>query len=123
MADNVHTRTQEAFSSYVEGDLGEDERRKIDEHLAGCIQCRTHLERFRGTIGKLGALKERAPSAFLAGVQDQIRTRSQGRFFGRRRLLFGRIPFEWLSLGMIVAMLVYYIITQHAAPTHVTPSP
>ena len=47
----------------------------------------------------------------------------EGRFFGRRRLLFGRIPFEWVSLAMIVAMLVYYIVTQHASPTQVAPGP
>ncbi len=66
-------------------------------------------------------MRERAPNSFLADIQKQIHTRSKGRFFGGRRLLFGRIPFEWVSLAMIVAMLVYYIITQHASPTQVAP--
>ena len=68
-------------------------------------------------------MRERAPNSFLADIQKQIHTRSKGRFFGGRRLLFGRIPFEWVSLAMIVAMLVYYIITQHASPTQVAPGP
>jgi anti-sigma factor RsiW len=122
-AGNVHARTQACFSAYVDGELPEDERKAVDQHLASCIQCRTELVRWKATLSKLGGLRARAPSSFLADVQNQIRQRSGGRFFGGRRLLFRRIPFEWVSLAMIVAMLLYYIVTQHASPTHVTPGP
>ena len=49
-------------------------------------------------------------------------TRSRGRFFDGRWLLFGRIPFEWVSLVMILAMLVFYILVLRDAPTSVTPA-
>jgi anti-sigma factor RsiW len=120
-AADVHQRTAEAFSAYVEGELPPAERAAIDEHLASCMQCRVSLERFRRTVGGLNALKRTAPGDFLAGVQEQINRRSRGRFFGKRFLLFGRIPFEWLSLAMIVAMLVYYIVVLQASPTGVVP--
>lgn len=94
----------------------------MDEHLASCTQCRVSLERFRRTVGRLGALKRRAPGDFLAGVQAQINRRSRGRFFGKRHMLFGRIPFEWLSLAMIIAMLVYYIVVLQTSPTGVVPA-
>jgi hypothetical protein len=58
----------------------------------------------------------------LESVQAQINRRSRGRFFGKRFLLFGRIPFEWLSLAMIVAMLVYYIVVLQTSPTGVVPA-
>jgi anti-sigma factor RsiW len=119
-----HTRTVEAFSAYVEGELPPAEKTAVDEHLATCIQCRTSLQRFRLTLGGLGRLRHAAaPGSFLADVQRQIHRRSRGRFFSRRWMLFGRIPFEWLSLAMIVAMLVYYIVVLQTSPTHVTPAP
>lgn len=116
-----HARATEAFSAYVEGDLGPAERAYVDEHLSTCLQCRVALERFRRTVGRLGTLKRSAPGTFLEKVQAQINRRSRGRFFGKRHLLFGRIPFEWLSLAMIVAMLVYYIVVLQSSPTGVVP--
>jgi hypothetical protein len=72
-------------------------------------------------MGQLGALKRTAPVSFLENVQEQINRRSRGRFFGKRGLLFGRIPWEWVSLAMIVAMLVYYIVVLQTSPTGVVP--
>jgi anti-sigma factor RsiW len=119
-----HTRTADAFSAYLEGDLAPEEKASLEQHLATCIQCRTSLERFRRTLGGLNSLKRpQPPRSFLADVQRQIRRRSRGRFFRRRWLLFGRIPFEWLSLAMIVAMLVYYIVFLQSSPTGVKPLP
>ena len=121
-AADIHQRTAEAFSAYVEGELPPAERASFDEHISTCMQCRVSLERFRRTVGGLGALKRSAPGDFLAGVQTQINRRSRGRFFGKRYLLFGRIPFEWLSLAMIVAMLLYYIVVLQTSPTGVVPA-
>jgi len=120
-ATDSHKRATEAFSAYVDGELGPAERAHVDEHLATCMQCRVSLERFRRTVGRLGALKRHAPESFLENVQAQINRRSRGRFFGKRFLLFGRIPFEWVSLAMIVAMLVYYIVVLQTSPTGVVP--
>ena len=120
-APDSHQRATEAFSAYLEGDLGPAERAHIDEHLAACMQCRVSMERFRRTVGRLSALKRTAPVSFLENVQDQINRRSRGRFFGKRGLLFGRIPWEWVSLAMIVAMLVYYIVVLQTSPTGVVP--
>lgn len=119
-----HTRTVDAFSAYFDGELSPEEKAAVDHHLSTCIQCRTSLERFRRTLGALGSLKRTsAPNSFLADIRQQINRRSRGRFFRRRWLLFGRIPFEWLSLAMIVAMLVYYIVVLQSSPTGVKPVP
>lgn len=121
MATDVHSRLTERMSAYVDDELPPEEKAAVEQHLATCIQCRTNLQRFRDTIGRLSALKKKAPQSFLPDIQQQIHTRSRGRFFGRRWLLFGRIPFEWVSLVMIIAMLVYYIVTLQSSPTSVTP--
>lgn len=123
MATDVHSRLTERMSAYVDGELPAEEKAAVESHLATCIQCRTNLQRFRDTIGRLSSLKKKAPQSFLPDIQQQIHSRSRGRFFGRRWLLFGRIPFEWVSLVMIIAMLVYYIVTLQSAPTSVTPAP
>lgn len=117
-----HERTRARLSAYLDGDLTPAERRSFERDLASCAACTREAEQLRATLGQLGSLKRPLPSAFLPSVQQQINRRSRGRFFARRRwLLFGRIPFEWVSLVMLLAMLVYYIVTTQGAPTHVAP--
>lgn len=123
MTSDPHAQMTQKFSAYLDGELAPAERSALEGHLGDCAGCRTELEQLRKTVGRLGGLRSKAPGTFLADIQNQIRTRSRGRFFGRRHLLFGRIPFEWVSLAMIMAMLVYYIITTHGTPTQVAPGP
>jgi anti-sigma factor RsiW len=122
-ASDVHARLTERMSAYVDGELPGEEKAAVEQHLATCTQCRANLQEFRDTMGKLAQLKKKAPRSFLPDIQQQIHKRSRGRFFGKRWLLFGRIPFEWVSLLMIVVMLVYYIVTLQSTPTTVTPAP
>lgn len=118
-----HHGAREMFSSFVDGELGETSRRELEQHLEACIQCRTELEEFRRAVGGLARLRHAAPDSFLPKIQEQIFVRSRGRFFAGRWKLFGRIPFEWVSLAMIIAMLVYYIIHLRGAPTGIRPVP
>jgi predicted anti-sigma-YlaC factor YlaD len=118
-----HQKASDLFSDYVDGSLVGAPKTELEQHLGVCIQCRTELEGFRRAVGSLGKLKRSAPPSFLPAIQNQIFTRSRGRFFGRRWKLFGRIPFEWVSLAMIVAMLIYYIALQHGAPAGVRVAP
>lgn len=117
------THPHDKLSAYLEGDLPAPDRATVDQHLTACGPCRSDLERLRATLGGLSRLKRKAPATFLPDIQQQIYTRSRGRFFGKRWLLFGRIPFEWVSLVMIIAMLVYYIATLQGSPTGVSPAP
>jgi len=104
-----HQQASNTFSDYVDGTVGPREK--------------AELEGFRRAVGLLGRLKQPAPPGFLPGIQQQINRRSRGRFFGQRWKLFGRIPFEWVSLAMIIAMLIYYIALTHGSPTGVRPVP
>jgi anti-sigma factor RsiW len=118
-----HQSAAELFSGFVDGELAGSAKSELEQHLSVCIQCRTDLEEFRRAVGGLGRLKHAAPPTFLPQIQKQIFVRSRGRFFGRRWKLFGRIPFEWVSLAMIIAMLVYYIVQLRGAPTGIKPGP
>lgn len=117
-----HDKAKEQFSAYLDGELATEARGDLEQHLAVCIQCRTELEALRRTVGGLGRLKQSAPETFLPSIKQQIFVRSRGRFFSPRWKLFGRIPFEWISLAMIIAMLLYYIFLLRRAPTGVKPA-
>ena len=116
-------RTQAEFSALLDNELSDGERRVVMADVAACPLCAAALEELRTAVASLGKLKQGAPATFLSDVQNQIRVRSKGRFFGKRWLLFGRIPFEWVSLVMILAMLAYYIVMMQSSPTGVTPVP
>jgi anti-sigma factor RsiW len=118
-----HEQASEMFSDFVDGNLAARDKSALEQHLAACIQCRTELESFRRAVGSLGKLKQGAPPRFLPDIQRQIYQRSRGKFFGRRWKLFGRIPFEWVSLATIIAMLIYYIAMMHGTPGGVKPAP
>ncbi len=118
-----HQGAAELFSTFIDGELAAPQKVELEQHLSVCIQCRTDLEELRRAVARLGSLKHAAPATLLPQIQNQIFVRSRGRFFARRWKLFGRIPFEWVSLAMIIAMLVYYIIQLRGSPTGVTPAP
>jgi anti-sigma factor RsiW len=118
-----HAEAQNEFSDFVDGTLADIKRAEVEQHLATCIQCRTELAAFKQTLGSLGRLKQAAPPSLLSDVKQQIYKRSHGRFFAPRWKLFGRIPFEWISLGTIIAMLVYYLAVLHGSPGAVHGAP
>lgn len=116
-------RTQERLSALLDNELSDDDRRAVLAEVQSCEACGKALEELRTTLANLSRLRQAAPPRFLEGIQAQINQRSKGRFFGKRLMLFGRIPFEWVSLVMILAMLAYYILTMQGSPTDVTPAP
>ena len=52
----------ELVTAYLEGALSLEDRRRFDEHLAGCPFCTLYLEQMRETITALGHLPEEAIS-------------------------------------------------------------
>src|SRR4051812_38030071 len=118
-----HEQAQTNFSDYVDGSLPERVRAEVDAHLAACIQCRTELTGFRETVGSLGRLKQAAPPSFLVDIKQQIYKRSHGPVFRPGWKLLGRIPLEWVSLGTIIAMLVYSTPMIPGSPTGTGPTP
>src|SRR6266852_6561944 len=53
---NAHPR--EDFLRFVDGDLGEDEKRNIEKHLASCSECRIYLSSVKTFNEGLGELTE-----------------------------------------------------------------
>ena len=55
---NRHSRLRGLISAYVDGQVTESERSRVEAHLAGCDQCRSELEGLRATVSLLRALPE-----------------------------------------------------------------
>ena len=55
-----HGRLRTLLSSYIDGEVSAQEARRVDEHLAGCAECRRELQELRATVELLGALPELA---------------------------------------------------------------
>jgi hypothetical protein len=62
-----HEELRQRLSAYLEADLAAGERARIEEHLAGCPECRREYLELRHTVDLLRGLPEPEPPADLAG--------------------------------------------------------
>ena len=58
-------------TAYLDGEVDQQQRRRIDEHLQGCQGCRAALDQFQTVIGLAGRLT----AADVADVDPLIRDR------------------------------------------------
>jgi hypothetical protein len=65
----------------------------------------------RSLLSGLGSVSP--PSDLSERVPQIIERRSRGRFFGRRRM-HERIPFVWVSLGMLILAALLYSVLRMA---------
>jgi anti-sigma factor RsiW len=106
----THEEAKERFDDYREGELPEGEQQAMTEHLAVCDSCRESYARFLETMNAVSRIPgARAPAGFVDAVQGQIRRRSRGRFFASRPDWSNRLPFELLSVVMLVAILAIFL--------------
>ncbi len=61
-----HSRAHDLLSAYLEHDLGDAERAKMDAHLRACTTCVGDLEDLRGAVDLLRRLPDPEPPPFLA---------------------------------------------------------
>ncbi|ACY12785.1 anti-sigma factor family protein [Haliangium ochraceum] len=96
------------FSDLHDGSLGADEARALESHLQGCDACRAAYDEFCSAVDALAGMhKMSAPQHFEREVEETIRRRSGGRFFGRKA--FGeRVPFELIAVVVLVFGLVIF---------------
>jgi anti-sigma factor RsiW len=68
-----HRWTGAHLSDYLDGDLGPDERARVEEHVHWCPECRRVLATLRQTVTGLMELRVAAPEGLTAGVIDRLR--------------------------------------------------
>jgi anti-sigma factor RsiW len=65
----------ELITDYLEDALPDDDRRRVEEHLAGCDGCTHYLEQMRETIRLTGMLtEEQVPEEQKRKLLDAFRT-------------------------------------------------
>jgi anti-sigma factor RsiW len=65
----------ELITDYLEDALPEDDRRRVEQHLAGCDGCTHYLEQMRQTIRLTGMLtEEQVPEVQKRQLLDAFRT-------------------------------------------------
>jgi len=84
---------QECLSAYLDGEIGEQMRAQLDEHLASCEGCREALARLRQVDALLGSASAPAVSErFTDRVMAQAREHAAGRRQAFREFWS---PFHW----------------------------
>jgi predicted anti-sigma-YlaC factor YlaD len=61
-------------SAYLDGDVSEEQRRRIDDHLESCQGCRTALGQFRTVIRSTGRLKPEDVASIDPLIRDRLMT-------------------------------------------------
>jgi hypothetical protein len=119
---------RDLLPGYLDGALpersGPPAHERLGRHLAGCMPCRTELQRYRLLSRVMSDMRQAPPPADL-GVAIRVavsRVRADGGFAGRTRrwktrleLLLGNI-LEPLAVpatgGLLAALVVFGIVTQ-----------
>lgn len=61
------------LTDFVDGELAEDERRRVERHLRFCRRCSTVLANFRRTLGRLRGLGEQPAASEDAVAYSVVR--------------------------------------------------
>lgn len=61
-----HAWTHEHLSGYIDDELGDRERERVEKHIGMCPQCRRVLATLRRTLAGLGSLMSPPPPPGLA---------------------------------------------------------
>ena len=124
--------TAEHLSLFLDAALPEAERRRVEEHLGDCRECRHRLDGLRRVVAGLGRLQTAAPPDDMAArVARELHLR--GRRSSWQRLLDGAMPGPLLgsppihilalvlALGAIVYLFAVGLELRRERPTRIVP--
>jgi anti-sigma factor RsiW len=63
----------ELLSAYIDGELGDDERRTLEKHLDSCLHCRVYLESLDFTVKISSRLEGHEPYEMPQEVRTKLR--------------------------------------------------
>lgn len=107
-----HDRARELFTEYHDGELTADEVEALESHLAGCEACSMEWDTYRRTIEEISGLHMfAAPEGLTEAVEQKIKRRSKGRFFGEQRSFSTQFAIVSFIL-ILLFMLAYLVMTE-----------
>jgi anti-sigma factor RsiW len=68
-----HRWTHVHLNDYLDGELGAEERDRVEEHVGLCPECRRMLETLRKTVQGLMTLRTPAPADLGPGIVERLR--------------------------------------------------
>ena len=68
-----HRFTRAHMSDYLDGDLREGERVRVEHHAGLCPECRRLLRSLRETLARLTEMRAPAPEGLAADVIERLR--------------------------------------------------
>ncbi|NIS75352.1 MAG: hypothetical protein GTO08_08745 [Deltaproteobacteria bacterium] len=110
---------QEVLSAYVDGEIGPQEKTRVEEHLPSCNDCSRVLSEFRAAIGHVRKLEELDPPPWLSGkIMAQVKSEAEKkkglyeRFFSP--FLLPR-PIHALAAVLVLVLSVYVFQTMKSS--------
>ena len=127
------TECRELFSAFADDALAAAARGTVEQHMAGCAECRREWQRFSATLNLLHAVqRERAPAGFVDRVLTAARPLPWYRRLARGVLVpwTVKLPLEAAAIVMVagLAVLVFHRLPEterasFSAPTGSRPAP
>jgi len=109
---------KDSLSAYLDGILPEEEKRRVEEHLARCTECITALEELKKTLSLIHDLEDVEPPAWFTNkVMTRIKEEAGSRKGFFRRILgpiHSFIPLE--ALGAIAIAITMIVILRGMLP-------
>jgi anti-sigma factor RsiW len=101
---------QSELTAYVDGELDEPQRAKVEAHLSGCEECRAKVALIRGLAARVAELPAREPSpALRRAVLERVAAAAESPW--KRFVEHWRTSWVWPSLaGAAVAVLLMILL-------------
>ena len=100
------SKTQKFISPYIDGELSEGTKRKLESHIKGCEKCRTEMEEMRKLHQVfVNAEKFAAPYGFHTRVMANVNTAKTGKLPGIS------IPARLAETVMVLLLIVMGIMS------------
>ncbi|HUK08572.1 MAG TPA: anti-sigma factor [Stellaceae bacterium] len=111
-------QSQNLLSPYIDGELAADRVAEIEEHLAGCAECRALCDGERRMSAFLRHQGERfrAPAHLKARIRSDIERKSRSRLSELRLLLLG-----WNPVAVAASLLLVAALSTEATLHYVKP--
>ncbi|MDA1347789.1 MAG: zf-HC2 domain-containing protein, partial [Chloroflexi bacterium] len=106
-----HARLQGLLSAYIDGQVNDSERARVEAHLDGCEACRSELTTLRATVDLLTSLPQIVPSRSFALTREPEPVRSYEPLMWTARVM---APVAAVLLVLLVAGDSVGLITQQA---------
>ena len=104
-----HTKLRSLLSAYIDGQVSDSERARVDRHLEECRDCRFELETLTATVDLLGQLPQVRTARSFALTEEPERVPSVEPFVWAARVV---APMAAVFLVVLVLGDVFGVVTQ-----------